>query len=410
MKALCASRLFDGTALLHDHVVLFDGARIAAVVPRHAVPPGAERTDLPEDHVLAPGFVDLQVNGGGGVLFNDTPDTATLRRIAAAHATAGTTTMLPTLISGTRGQLRAALAAARAALADGRAGRRRAAPRRPVHRRLPPRHPSGRSDHHHDRRRSGAAVRGFSRRLCWSPSPPKRCRPSTSAAWPAQARPSSPATPTPPTTRPSPDSPPASRGSRISTTRCPASCRARPAPSAPRSTAPTPSPASSSTATTCMPPSVRIAFAAKGPDALLLVSDAMATAASDRTSFTLNGEPIRPARRQAGKRRRHAGRRAPDHGGRRAQRGPPSPACRSKRRCAWPRTRRPRHRLRRSRPHRTGLPRRFCRARRRSARHRVWQLGVRSSRGVAPDPPGALPLDPTKGQWPLEPNPIASLG
>ncbi len=119
MKALRASRLFDGTDLLHDRAVLFDGARIAAVVPRHAVPPGADGIELPEDHVLAPGFVDLQVNGGGGVLFNDTADAATLQCIAAAHAHAGTTTLLPTLISGTRAHLRAALAAARTALADG---------------------------------------------------------------------------------------------------------------------------------------------------------------------------------------------------------------------------------------------------------------------------------------------------
>jgi N-acetylglucosamine-6-phosphate deacetylase len=56
------------------------------------------------------------------VLFNDAPDTATLRRIASAHAQAGTTAMLPTLISGTRPQLHAALAAVRAALAEGVAG------------------------------------------------------------------------------------------------------------------------------------------------------------------------------------------------------------------------------------------------------------------------------------------------
>jgi N-acetylglucosamine-6-phosphate deacetylase len=72
--------------------------------------------------VLAPGFIDLQVNGGGGVLFNDAPDAATLRRIASAHAHAGTTAILPTLISGTRRQLHAALAAVRAALAAGVAG------------------------------------------------------------------------------------------------------------------------------------------------------------------------------------------------------------------------------------------------------------------------------------------------
>ena len=119
MKALHAPRLFDGTDLRWERVVLFDGARITAIVGPDAVPADAERIDLPESHVLVPGFVDLQVNGGGGVLFNDAPDAATLRRIAAAHARAGTTALLPTLISGTRPQLRAALSAARACLAAG---------------------------------------------------------------------------------------------------------------------------------------------------------------------------------------------------------------------------------------------------------------------------------------------------
>ena len=122
MKALHAGRLFDGTALWSERWVLFDGARIVGVVAPDAVPAGAERVDLPQDHVLAPGFIDLQVNGGGGVLFNDAPDAATLRRIAGAHAQAGTTAILPTLISGTRPQLHAALAAVRAALAAGMEG------------------------------------------------------------------------------------------------------------------------------------------------------------------------------------------------------------------------------------------------------------------------------------------------
>jgi N-acetylglucosamine-6-phosphate deacetylase len=119
MRALAAARLFDGTEMLTGRAVLLDGDRIAGIVAPGAVPPGTETIELAEHHLLAPGFVDLQVNGGGGVLFNDAPDATTLRHIAAAHARAGTTALLPTLISGTRGQLRGALAAARAALAAG---------------------------------------------------------------------------------------------------------------------------------------------------------------------------------------------------------------------------------------------------------------------------------------------------
>lgn len=115
MMALHAARLFDGSALRTDGVVLIEDGSVVSVVAATAAPAAAER--IGESHVLAPGFVDLQVNGGGGVLFNDDP-AATLRAIAAAHAGAGTTALLPTLISGTRPQLQAALAAVRAALAE----------------------------------------------------------------------------------------------------------------------------------------------------------------------------------------------------------------------------------------------------------------------------------------------------
>mgnify|MGYP003623026858 CR=1 FL=1 len=66
--------------------------------------------------VVAPGFIDIQVNGGGGVLFNDTPDVATIGRIGAAHRRFGTTGFLPTLISDTPDKLPLALAAAGAVL------------------------------------------------------------------------------------------------------------------------------------------------------------------------------------------------------------------------------------------------------------------------------------------------------
>jgi N-acetylglucosamine-6-phosphate deacetylase len=60
---------------------------------------------------LAPGFIDLQVNGGGDILFNDIPSPEGIRAIATAHRRFGTTAMLPTLISDTPEKTRAALAA-----------------------------------------------------------------------------------------------------------------------------------------------------------------------------------------------------------------------------------------------------------------------------------------------------------
>ena len=68
--------------------------------------------------VLAPGFIDLQVNGGGGVLLNDRPDVEGIAAICAAHGRLGTTGLLPTLVTDTpavtRATIEAGVAAARA--------------------------------------------------------------------------------------------------------------------------------------------------------------------------------------------------------------------------------------------------------------------------------------------------------
>ncbi len=79
--------------------------------------------------VLAPGFVDLQVNGGGGVMLNDQPDLEGIRAICAAHGRLGTTGLLPTLITDTPEVTRAAIEAGIAAAAARRAGVPRAASR-----------------------------------------------------------------------------------------------------------------------------------------------------------------------------------------------------------------------------------------------------------------------------------------
>lgn len=111
--------------VLGDHgprdglAVLLRGDRIAAVLaqddPRVRE---AQRHDL-QGRLLLPGFIDVQVNGGGGLLFNDAPTVDTLRGIAAAHRRFGTTGLLPTLITDTADKMRAALDAADAAIAHG---------------------------------------------------------------------------------------------------------------------------------------------------------------------------------------------------------------------------------------------------------------------------------------------------
>jgi N-acetylglucosamine-6-phosphate deacetylase len=77
-----------------DLAVVIEGERIASVGCEVA----GEQIDL-RGKYLVPGFVDLQVNGGGDAMLNDSPDAATMRQIADAHARFGTTALMPTLIS-----------------------------------------------------------------------------------------------------------------------------------------------------------------------------------------------------------------------------------------------------------------------------------------------------------------------
>ena len=116
--ALTNATVHTGTAVLTGHAVLLDdGGRIAGVVPLAELPAGLARTDL-GGGVLAPGFIDVQVNGGGGVLFNDAPTPEAIARIGAAHRRFGTTGFLPTLISTDRETMARAASAVRAALAE----------------------------------------------------------------------------------------------------------------------------------------------------------------------------------------------------------------------------------------------------------------------------------------------------
>lgn len=109
--ALCGADIFDGGRLRSGHALLIDGARIADVVPIDAVPADMARIDL-DGGLLAPGFIDAQVNGGGGVMLNDGPDEAAMAAIARAHRSFGTTGLLPTLITDEPAATAAAIAAA----------------------------------------------------------------------------------------------------------------------------------------------------------------------------------------------------------------------------------------------------------------------------------------------------------
>lgn len=94
---IAAPQLFDGTVMRGPALVRVSGGLIEDVSFEDAVPLGIPA--LPPDTILAPGFIDIQVNGGGGVLLNDDPTEAGVRRIVEAHRRTGTTGCLPTLIT-----------------------------------------------------------------------------------------------------------------------------------------------------------------------------------------------------------------------------------------------------------------------------------------------------------------------
>ncbi|MEO8385811.1 MAG: N-acetylglucosamine-6-phosphate deacetylase, partial [Betaproteobacteria bacterium] len=99
LQALINGRVLLDDGLVTDRVVLIEDGLIVAVVALDDTRcKMAAARDL-EGALLLPGFIDIQVNGGGGVLFNDAPDIDTIRTIAAAHRQFGTTSLLPTLIS-----------------------------------------------------------------------------------------------------------------------------------------------------------------------------------------------------------------------------------------------------------------------------------------------------------------------
>lgn len=121
MDALLNATIHTGHAVLSDHTLLISDGSVAALVPRADIPADAARQDL-GGGVLAPGFIDAQVNGGGGVLFNDRPDRDAIRAIVAAHRRFGTTGLLPTFITDAREPRRRAVEAVAEALDAGEPG------------------------------------------------------------------------------------------------------------------------------------------------------------------------------------------------------------------------------------------------------------------------------------------------
>lgn len=121
VHAIAASRVWAAGRWLDDHAVVVSNGTIAAIVPIDRLPSNAS-VEICDGGTLLPGFIDTQVNGGGGVLFNDQPTIDGVRAIAEAHRRYGTTALLPTLISDEFTTIRRAIAAVDEAIEQSVAG------------------------------------------------------------------------------------------------------------------------------------------------------------------------------------------------------------------------------------------------------------------------------------------------
>ena len=116
--ALVNCRIFTSSRWAEDRALIIDGASVVDIVPPTAVPDDADVIDL-SGALVGPAFVDIQVNGGGGVLFNEDTTLNGLKAIAEANARSGTLAFLPTLMSASPDRMTAAFEAVRAAVKAG---------------------------------------------------------------------------------------------------------------------------------------------------------------------------------------------------------------------------------------------------------------------------------------------------
>lgn len=113
--------IFDGQHLHKDQAARFSDGVFVGLESVSSLNAGEKVIDL-EGDILSPGYIDLQVNGGGGIMFNDDPSLQTLQRMVKAHRSLGTVAILPTLITDRPEKTTAAIDAVRTAMRDGMPG------------------------------------------------------------------------------------------------------------------------------------------------------------------------------------------------------------------------------------------------------------------------------------------------
>ncbi|MCZ4295975.1 N-acetylglucosamine-6-phosphate deacetylase [Vibrio sinaloensis] len=112
MYALTNCKIYTGSDVLVDHAVIINNDVIDSVCPVSELPQGIETRDLNGANV-SPGFIDLQLNGCGGVMLNDEITAETMQIMHQANLKSGCTSFLPTLITSSDEDMRQAVAAAR---------------------------------------------------------------------------------------------------------------------------------------------------------------------------------------------------------------------------------------------------------------------------------------------------------
>lgn len=122
MQAITNATVFTGEKTLQSATVVFDEEKIHAITENEVQRHGVDQvTDAGGDYLI-PGFIDLQVNGGGGIMFNSDPSVNTIRQMVSGHKQFGTTGLMPTLITASFEKMRAAIDAVDTAIADGEPG------------------------------------------------------------------------------------------------------------------------------------------------------------------------------------------------------------------------------------------------------------------------------------------------
>lgn len=108
MIALKAKQIFTNDEVLNDHFIIVENSIVKKIEP--SITDDCEIIDL-SNQIIAPAFIDIQVNGGGGFLFNNTPDEKTLDAMIQEHQKSGVLFMLPTFITDTQEKMEQALEA-----------------------------------------------------------------------------------------------------------------------------------------------------------------------------------------------------------------------------------------------------------------------------------------------------------